>query len=212
MQPTAISQPFAKVVGLSGTLVTLLSIRASMRVVTYVVFKVAAPPPGEISEESFNNLRLLDGGLLGLENLLTLVTMILFLVWIYRVLAACRATGRAAMSPGLGVGGWFIPLANVVLPWLSVRSALRAVGAGTAIAGVWWLVWLVNTSLTGMHQLARQLMLVPELARALPLEMLDSIYGALDSTFWPYFIADTAAWGLLAFIVITVRKSVSTAS
>ncbi|MCA9653355.1 MAG: DUF4328 domain-containing protein [Myxococcales bacterium] len=202
----ATPDPSAKVRGLSGTLLVLLALRASMRVVTWLVFRLAAPSGPELTADQFDTLRMLDGALLGIENLLTLVTMIVFLVWIYRAVKALQLMGRSTgMSPGLAVGGWFIPLGNVVLPWLSVRGVLRALERGTVIAGVWWLVWLANMSLSGMHQLARQVMLLPELARAIPPEIYDQIFPMLESTFWPYFIADTAAWGLLAAIVATVR-------
>lgn len=204
--------PSAKVRGLSGTLLVLLALRASMRIVTWLVFRLIAAP-GEVSAEEFETLRTVDGALLGIENLLSLVTMIVFLVWIYRAVKALKVMGlHDGMSAGMAVGGWFIPLANVVLPWLSVRGVLRALSCSTIIAGVWWLVWLVNMSLSGAHQLVRQLMLVPELGDALPPELLDSVYKMIENTFWPYFITDTAAWGLLALIVATARGAFATRS
>ena len=44
--------PFAKVRGVSGPLAVLLIIRASMRALTYLVFEVTAPPPGQITDTS----------------------------------------------------------------------------------------------------------------------------------------------------------------
>ncbi len=211
MQPYAASpDPYQKVRSTSGTLVILLGIRAAMRLVTYLVFTVMAPGP-ESGPEALDRILMIDRALLGIESLVGLVAMIVFLVWIYRVLKAIRQTGRDAMSPGLAVGGWFIPLANVVLPWLSVRSALRGVDNKAPLAGIWWLVWLVNMSLGSAHQLVRQLSLMPELYDVLPMEIIDSMTQSVGSTFWVYFFTDTAAWGLLALIVVTVRKAVTPA-
>ncbi|MEM7158928.1 MAG: DUF4328 domain-containing protein, partial [Myxococcota bacterium] len=182
--------PFAKVRGLSGPLAALLIIRASMRALTYLVFEVTSPPPGQITEAQLDQLLLVDGALLGLESLLSFVSFIVFLVWIHRVLSAIRSTGQTSMSPGLAVGGWFIPLANAVLPWLSVRSALKGLGMTSALAGVWWLLWLANTSLSSLHQMLRQIRLVPELSRAIPYDMMDKLYSMAGSTFWPYMATD----------------------
>ena len=202
--------PFAKVRGLSGPLAVLLIIRASMRALTYLVFEVTAPPPGQITEAQLDQLQLIDGALLGMENLLTLVSIILFMVWIHRVLSAIRSTGQTtSISPGLAVGGWFIPLGNLVLPWLSVRSALKGLGLTSAMAGVWWLLWLANTSLSSIHQFLRQLRLVPELMDAVPYEMIDRFYELADSTFWPYVATDTACWAVLAAIVFMVKGAAS---
>lgn len=207
------SDPLHKVRASGGVLLVLLAVRASMRLLTYAVHRVTAPQPGGTYDaDPFERYRMIDGVLLGLENVLSLVTMIVFFVWIYRTLKALRQAGRETMSPGLAVGGWFIPLANVVLPWLSVRSALRAVRNTAPLAGIWWLVWLVNMSLGTTHQLARQLALVPELYDVIPMDLLDTLFDSLESTFWPWVIADTAAWGLLALIVATVRKSATPAS
>lgn len=65
------------------------------------------------------------------------------LVWLYRVHAERRE--QASFSPGMAVGGWFIPVANFVLAPLSMRSAWRAYhgGGGGLLALAWWLVWLL---------------------------------------------------------------------
>jgi hypothetical protein len=202
------SDPFAKVRSLGGTLVVLLGVRAAARAVTYVVHRVTFPPPGEITHEQDDTMRLIDGSLLGLENLVTIIAMITFLVWIHRVFVAIRQTGGTTRwSPGMAVGGWFIPLANVVLPWLTVRDALRALGRPTALAGAWWLVWLLAMPLTMLHGLSRQLMLVPEVLGSLTNVPLGELFEAVSSTYWPYFILDTGTWVLLLLIVSSVRTA-----
>jgi hypothetical protein len=215
--PFPSSDPFAKVRSLGGTLVVMLGIRAAMRGVTYVVHEVTFPPPGEVTEQQFNSMKLVDTGLLGIENLVTLVAMITFLVWIHRVFVAIRASGgTTSWSPGWAVGGWFLPVANAVIPWLTVRDALKALGKPTALAGAWWLTWLFVIPLTMLHNLARQMFIQPELMSALH-ELPGGVWEKLfepgkffelvESTFWPYVLLDTATWALLLFIVVTIRKA-----
>lgn len=206
MRPTFVD-PFAKVRSLGGTLVVLLGIRAAMRVLNYVTFRVAVPA-GPITAEQGDTLRMLDLGLLGLENLVTLVAMITFLVWIYRVFVAIRNTGGStSWSPGTAVGGWFIPLANAILPWLTVRDALKSLGKPTALAGAWWLTWLLVIPMAMLNTLAREIMLVPELAMGLHDLPIGEIFELTASLYWPYVLLDTATWVLLLVIVSTVNKA-----
>ena len=208
------SDPFAKVRAQGGALVVLLGLRAGMRVIDYVVGKLTFPPSGStLTEEQIDRIRMIDGGLYGLENLVTLVAMILFLVWIHGLFVAIRASGRRTRwSPAMAVGGWFIPLGNVVLPWLTVRDALRSLDRPTALAGAWWIAWLLAIPLTMLHGFLTQVSLVPEFARALevlPAETLRTIYELGPKTFWPRFVLDTGAWALLLVIVTSLRAAVS---
>jgi hypothetical protein len=209
--PHPSSDPFAKVRSLGGTLVVMLGIRASMRAVTYVVHRVSDPPPGELTEEGFNSMRMVEGGLLGIENLLTLVAMITFLVWIHRVFVAIRQSGgTTSWSPGWAVGGWFVPLANAVIPWLTVRDALKSLGKPTVLAGAWWLTWLVVIPMTMMQNFMRQMFIMPEAGqalRSLPPDVVNDVFELSRSMFWPHFLLDTAAWALLLVIVSTVSKA-----
>lgn len=77
-----------------------------------------------------------------LYSLLAVVIGVSMLVWLYRVHAERRE--QASFSPGMAVGGWFIPIANVILPPLILRSAWRAYhGSGGGLAFLWWLLWLL---------------------------------------------------------------------
>ncbi|MEZ4312829.1 MAG: DUF4328 domain-containing protein [Polyangiaceae bacterium] len=46
--------------------------------------------------------------------------------------------------PGMAVGGWFIPLANIVFPPLILRDLWKAVRGpeGSAVIFLWWFFWL----------------------------------------------------------------------
>jgi hypothetical protein len=209
--PFPSSDPFAKARSLGGTLVVMLGIRASMRVVTYIVHRVTSPPPGEINQEQLDSMRVVEASLLGVENIVTLVAMITFLVWIHRVFVAIRQTGgTTSWSPGWAVGGWFVPLANAVIPWLTVRDALKALGKPTALAGAWWLTWLLVIPLTMLQNLIRQMLIMPEMGRVLselPPDVAGQIFELSHSTFWLHFILDTATWALLLVIVSMVSKT-----
>lgn len=57
--------------------------------------------------------------------------------------------------------------------------------------------------LTMLFGLVRQMMFVPELGQAIPMELLEK----LPSMFWPYFLLDTGTWVLLLLIVSSVRSA-----
>jgi hypothetical protein len=87
----------------------------------------------------------------GFSLLMFVPTAIAWLLWQYRAHANLRALGVAnlSFSPGWAVGWWFIPFANIVMPYLTVRELWKAsnpeAGAiewkargGAAIIGFWW--------------------------------------------------------------------------
>jgi hypothetical protein len=61
-------------------------------------------------------------------DLLSLVSVglaVAFLVWQYRAATVARSLGRPArLSPGLGVGSWFIPVVNLWFPYWALRDLL----------------------------------------------------------------------------------------
>ena len=61
------------------------------------------------------------------ESLLRLATIVIFLIWLYRVysnLSPLRARDLE-FTPGWAVGWWFIPLANLIKPYQAVTEAWR---------------------------------------------------------------------------------------
>lgn len=88
------------------------------------------------------------------RGLLQLATAIVVLTWLYRANANVRALGADDMmgSPGLGVGWFFIPLANLFMPYMTVRDIWKASAkprdwqaerAPAAIL-IWWLLWIAG--------------------------------------------------------------------
>lgn len=76
------------------------------------------------------------------------------IVWWYRARQAVSAESGLRWSPGWAVGGWFIPLANAVIPKLVLNEIdrvgrARDAGAGewrsmatSPVANVWWVAWV----------------------------------------------------------------------
>ncbi|HYI49680.1 MAG TPA: DUF4328 domain-containing protein [Allosphingosinicella sp.] len=85
-------------------------------------------------------------------------TAIAFLVWLYRAKANARALGAGDMmvSPGWAVGWYFVPLANLVMPFTTMRELWQAsarprdwqLAPGSPVIPVWWACWL-GSSITG---------------------------------------------------------------
>ena len=88
------------------------------------------------------------------RSLLSLATAITFFIWLYRANANVRALGADDMmgSPGLGIGWFFIPLANLFMPYMTVRDVWRASGrprdwqaeAAPVTIILWWICWVAG--------------------------------------------------------------------
>jgi hypothetical protein len=93
---------------------------------------VAAHPPAAL------------GALLGLAGLAFFVTGILFLVWQYNAAKVARWLGYPGrLRPGWGIVGWFVPIANLFMPYWALSDLLppghplrrQALGAWLAYLG-----------------------------------------------------------------------------
>jgi hypothetical protein len=82
------------------------------------------------------------------EVLLLLVTGILFICWLYQAHGRPLAERSALrMGRGWSIGGWFVPLANYVIPYRVVQGVNAATtrpprGDSGLIIG-WWAGWVV---------------------------------------------------------------------
>lgn len=78
---------------------------------------------------------------------LFVVTGALFLSWLARARRNARALGMPARTPG-ALLWWFVPVAQLVTPFMAVRGVLQASrGAHGRVPGwfvTWWLVWLAT--------------------------------------------------------------------
>ncbi len=106
--------------------------------------------PGEPSGE------LLLASLVGLvQGSVAIATLVLFIVWFYRVYANLGALGAGELRYGIGwaAGAWFVPILNLFRPKQIADDIWRASdpergeggwrgGPVPVVYGVWWTAWL----------------------------------------------------------------------
>jgi Domain of unknown function (DUF4328) len=99
--------------------------------------------------------RPLPAGLSLLLSFVGLAAGVVWLVWQHRAqsnLFAMRVPGLR-YTPGWCVGWWFVPVANLWMPYLTTRELWQGSGAGTGerdrLLQGWWFTW-VATSVVGI--------------------------------------------------------------
>lgn len=74
---------------------------------------------------------------------------VVFLCWKYRAAHNAKALDPLlAVSPAMAVGGYFIPFANLVIPYRAMASITRATRAGEGMVGLWWALHLITSFLS----------------------------------------------------------------
>jgi hypothetical protein len=76
-------------------------------------------------------------GVSGLVVLLALATTIVLSIWSLRVARRARANGATLVSPGLACGGWYIPFANTIVPFVQLRRVARHGGRPAGHLNTW---------------------------------------------------------------------------
>lgn len=98
----------------------------------------------------------LEGALVRPDQLLYLLTGVVFLTWLYRAHQNLRAIGaRPEHTAGFAVGCWFIPIGNLWLPYQVVADVWRNSGGctdddgamarrerGVGLVAVWWALYI----------------------------------------------------------------------
>jgi hypothetical protein len=82
--------------------------------------------------------------------------VITFLRWLHLAVRHAQALELdVGVTPGWAVGYWFIPFANLVKPYETVRNLLSKLGGASAVAsanvGLWWAAWLLGNMLSQLH-------------------------------------------------------------
>ena len=68
---------------------------------------------------------------------------IIFLIWIHRAATLARRSGLPARhSPGMAVGGFFIPIVNFWFPYQAAVDLLPPAHPDRPVVLRWWLLWL----------------------------------------------------------------------
>ena len=80
-----------------------------------------------------------------LGSLAVIVCGVLFIIWAYRSAKAARVLGtHGQWAPGWFVGSWFIPVANLVIPYLCVKSLLPPGHPGGRTVRRWWAFYVAQ--------------------------------------------------------------------
>ena len=140
--------------GLETALTALFAIAALMAVVRAVALGsrlVVLDDPG--APDFFSSARDADDFVRVTDVLLALIVVAIvpcFIVWCFRAAKNHEAIGRQPerLSAGWAVGGWFIPLANLVIPVLLIQDLWRGSDARIARGDPRWRIadrsWLIG--------------------------------------------------------------------
>ena len=153
-----------------GTIVKALLIAGAvvsiLAMVTAALELVFPPVTGE--EEMAENMGGYAIALLTLGvGLLTLAvfiaTVVFFLMWLYRSYKNLPAFGatRTSYSPGWAVGSFFVPFANLVVPYRAVKELWQksvvgntfsfATGSPPAWFPLWWGFWIASNIASNIY-------------------------------------------------------------
>lgn len=94
----------------------------------------------------------------GFQLLALIPTIVLWLIWQYRHAKNAQALGARGLGPGWAIGGWFIPVANLVLGPLQLSQSAKASdpdappGQGTlpAVVVLWWVLFALQSVLSAV--------------------------------------------------------------
>jgi len=68
---------------------------------------------------------------------LALAALIVVSIWSYRVGRHARRAGAVDVSPGLACGGWYIPFASLIVPFVQLRRVARHFGRAVQHVNLW---------------------------------------------------------------------------
>ncbi|MFF4881183.1 DUF4328 domain-containing protein [Micromonospora sp. NPDC000668] len=135
-----------------------------------------------------------------------LVAAAAFVAWLHQARrTAGRLGGALTWAPGWVVGGWFVPVANLMIPYLVVRDVRRASGPAARLApvGRWWVSVLGTVFL---YLLSRLYAVVTSHGGRLHETALDTRTAA-----YPLWTAGTVMVVVTAVLSIRVARRISEA-
>jgi hypothetical protein len=176
---------------IAGPTIIVLAVRAATPVLFYLLGMVGVGLGPPIVYE-------------GIRGVLSFAGVVLYFVWFARVYNWLRAArGGTSFSTGLAIGGWFIPVANLVLPFLGLNDAWkRAHGSGSPLVLLWWIAYLIATATSVTHSIV-----FASGSYALPVGQEDLYHTMFQVLGWSKLGSQIVAYGLWAHIVreITTR-------
>ncbi len=126
--------------GLATALTVLLGVATLTSLFGAAAFANRVSAVGDVGQDGlFASLDRLDdadslaGGAMALHIVVFIATAVVFIIWQHRhARNATMLRGQLDLGSGWAIGGWFIPVANYVLPGLQIRGAAKASDPGLA--------------------------------------------------------------------------------
>ncbi|MGW8778153.1 DUF4328 domain-containing protein [Streptomyces sp. NPDC055796] len=149
--------------GLAVAVTALLGVAAAVNLFSAAVsgyvfslMKRLAADPADVGDDTLDRSDVLTAVAGSLQFLILLATAVVFIIWFHRVRVNGEIMRPDAFSQtrGWAIGGWFIPLGNLFLPYRTAKEiwtastqlapdgSFRAVSA--APVNAWWAVWVVS--------------------------------------------------------------------
>lgn len=131
----------------------------------------------------------------------SIASYVLLALWMWRLRQSQKDRGADPGGvPAVEWWGWFVPLGNLVLPFLGMRSVTRKSTPFGLLWG-WWIPFVVGYSVSTFASIGATFGAIDwETGEYTNLESLDSIVGAS----WVSAIAILISW---AFLVMIIRKA-----
>jgi lysylphosphatidylglycerol synthetase-like protein (DUF2156 family) len=93
---------------------------------------------GELSDSEFISAVTPYALVTFIQSVSVLATVVLVIVWMYRIAANLRKLGRSGTwGPGWAIGGWFLPPMLYVIPLLMFRELWHASDPSTPLGANW---------------------------------------------------------------------------
>ncbi|MBS2546093.1 DUF4328 domain-containing protein [Catenulispora sp. NL8] len=147
-------RPRTSVAGLGVALIVLLALDAAVAALAagllvwrHQVLGTLLTDPGSLGPDDLHNSDRLALGAVGWLYIFLVPTIVIFICWFWaaRNNAELYFPNRGTLAVGWAIGGWFLPLANWVLPLFVARDIHRGTMAGRKgkpaggqITGWWW--------------------------------------------------------------------------
>ncbi len=134
---------------------------------------------------------------------LQIASFVLLALWMSKIRSARTARGDAIGGPpAVEWWGWFVPLANIVLPFLGMRAITKA-RAGMGILLGWWIAFVAAFGVSVGTVVAVFGAIDMSTGKLAHPEALDPIVGIM----WASAIAMVVSWVFLAMIIrVTTRR------
>lgn len=185
--------PFRSAATRARWLVALLVANAVVSVAGVVISiwgqtVIAAFERGEATVEDLDQFDTFFGTSGIVESVAFVAAAIAWLAWSSRTIdnEDALGIGPSTVSPRLAIGWWFLPFANLVMPYRVHREIYeryhRGVQAGAGIVLLWWLVYLassIGTNIVGRVWLAAETL--PALRDGLTLWVVSDIVSAISA-------------------------------